>query len=87
MINFTFFKDLRFRFREYFLIIWPDIIDFKPICLTSSGDKDPETERESGADKELRTGGTERIVENSGKDSKEVENEDGFEDERGETEK
>jgi hypothetical protein len=55
--------------------------------LTSSGDKDPETERESDADKELRTGGTERIVENSGKDSKEVENEDGFEDERGETEK
>ncbi|MGV8076780.1 MAG: hypothetical protein ACP5N0_05745 [Methanosarcina sp.] len=65
MINFTLFADLRFWLWEYFLIIWPDIIDFKPMCLTSFGEKDPETESESDMDKESRTGGTERIVENS----------------------
>lgn len=72
MINFTLFADLRFWLWEYFLMIWPDSIDFKPMCLTSFGEKDPETESESDIDKESRTGGTERIVENSWKDSEEV---------------
>jgi hypothetical protein len=83
MINFTFFMDLRFWFWEYFLMIWPDIIDFNPMCLTSSGEKDPETVSGSGMDKESRNLGTERIVENSRKDSEEVENEDDSGDERG----
>jgi hypothetical protein len=54
IINFTFFADLKSSFREYFLRIWLEIVDFKPICLTSPGERDPDTGTESDIDKESR---------------------------------
>ncbi|HWQ45034.1 MAG TPA: hypothetical protein VN373_05135 [Methanosarcina barkeri] len=65
MINFTYFTDLISWFREYFLIIWPEIIDFKPIGLTSLGEKDPDTGNGSDADRESRDGGAEEAIEKS----------------------
>jgi len=35
MINFTFLTDLTFLFLEYFRIIWLEMIDLSPMCLTS----------------------------------------------------
>jgi hypothetical protein len=32
----TFFADLISLFREYFLMIWLEIVDFKPMCLIFS---------------------------------------------------
>jgi hypothetical protein len=62
MINFTFFVDLKSWFREYFLRIWPEIIDFKPICLTSPGERGPDTGNGSNGDRESREGGAEETI-------------------------
>ncbi|WP_230629214.1 MULTISPECIES: hypothetical protein [Methanosarcina] len=64
MINFTFFADLKFWFREYFLIIWPEITDFKPICFTFLDERCPDTGSELGADREPRER-AEEIIEKS----------------------